>query len=164
MSVSETHIHVRSANLSDQAFIVQFNARLAEESEGKTLDLAVLENGVKQALTNSGRLRYWIAEVGGQVAGQAAISWEWSDWRNGWIWWLQSVYVQTPYRGVGVFRSLLAEIQNSARVEQDVIGLRLYVEDHNLAAHKVYQAVGFQPGGYQVYELFWGQADSAVPE
>ncbi len=87
--------------------------------------------------------------------GQAAITREWSDWRNGWIWWLQSVYVSPPVRGQGIFRAIYQQIRHEARAERDVIGLRLYVEDSNRPAQRTYQALGMSPGNYSVYQELW---------
>jgi GNAT superfamily N-acetyltransferase len=152
---------VRDARPSDLATIIAFNARLAEESEGKQLDPAVLARGVERALAEPDHLRYWIAEAhdgaGGRMAvvGQAAVSREWSDWRNGWIWWFQSVYVHPDHRRRGVFRALHRQIQTAARTAGDVIGMRLYVENDNTRAQRTYESVGLKPGGYHVYEEFW---------
>jgi GNAT superfamily N-acetyltransferase len=146
---------VRRAGPSDLAAIVRFNAALAQETEGKQLDLVVLERGVERALAEPDRLRYWVAERQGEVVGQAAITREWSDWRDGWIWWLQSVYVDASARRQGVFRGLVTEIRDSALAAGDVIGLRLYVEDGNVDAQRVYRALGFAPGGYHVFDQFW---------
>ena len=87
--------------------------------------------------------------------GQAAVTREWSDWRKGWIWWFQSVYVAAPFRGRGVFRGLYHHIRDEARSLPDVIGLRLYVEDANQPAQRTYQALGMKPGGYSVYQDLW---------
>ena len=97
--------------------IVEFNRCLAHETEGKVLDAAVLDGGVSSALADPDRLRYWVAEIGSPstLVGQAAITREWSDWRNGWIWWLQSVYVAQPYRGRGVFRAPLSATSATRR-------------------------------------------------
>ena len=148
---------VRDALPGDLATIVEFNARLAAETEAKSLDRAVLSRGVARALADPGRLRYWLAlsRDGATVVGQAAISPEWSDWRNGWVWWFQSVYVHPDHRRRGVFRSLHREILTRARAADDVIGLRLYVETANDAAQQTYRALGFVPGGYHVYEDLW---------
>jgi GNAT superfamily N-acetyltransferase len=148
---------IRAANLADRPAIVEFNRCLARETEGKTLDPAILEKGVSRALTDPDRLRYWVAEidVSEEPIGQAAISREWSDWRNGWLWWLQSVYVAQSYRGRGVFRALYRHIRQQALDRADVIGLRLYVEDANQPAHCTYRSVGMKPGGYSVYEELW---------
>jgi GNAT superfamily N-acetyltransferase len=150
---------VRQARAGDHATIVDFNARLAAETEGKRLEPSVLARGVTQALADPDRLRYWVAEYRDsphtKVVGQAAITREWSDWRNGWLWWFQSVYVHPDHRGRGVFRALYQQIRSEALADADVIGLRLYVENANAPAQSTYQALGMKPGGYQVYEDLW---------
>ncbi|HEV3122858.1 MAG TPA: GNAT family N-acetyltransferase, partial [Isosphaeraceae bacterium] len=104
-------VNVRDATHADHATIVLFNAQLALESEQKRLDPGVLGTGVEIALANPDHLRYWVAETNGQVIGQAAVTREWSDWRNGWIWWLQSVYIHADFRARGVFRALFEHIR-----------------------------------------------------
>ena len=151
---------IRDARPGDLDVIVDYNARLAQESEGKALDRDVLTRGVAAALDDRDRLRYWVAEVpdgahGLRVVGQAAITREWSDWRAGWLWWFQSVYVHPDFRGRGTFRALHAHIRAIARESPDVIGLRLYVEVNNDRAQRVYQSLGMKPGGYDVYEELW---------
>ena len=146
---------VREARLSDSEAIVAFNCALAIETEGKQLDPSVVGRGVDRALRSDDRLRYWVAERDGQILGQSAISREWSDWRCGWIWWLQSVYVVKEARGLGVFRALHAHIRDEARQTPEVIGLRLYVEHENQRAQKTYEALGMTPGGYLVFEELW---------
>jgi GNAT superfamily N-acetyltransferase len=150
---------IRDAVLADRPTIVEFNCRLAVETEGKVLDPAVLDQGVARALADPDRLRYWVAETRFSTAirlvGQTAITREWSDWRDGWVWWLQSVYVDADYRGQGIFRALYQHIRDAARVERDVIGIRLYVENGNLRAQKTYEALGMKPGGYSVLEELW---------
>jgi GNAT superfamily N-acetyltransferase len=148
---------VRDARPADLGDIASFNAALAFESEGKTLDPAVLAVGVQAALADPDRLRYWVAESveSGQVVGQAAVTREWSDWRNGWVWWFQSVYVRPDARRRGAFRALHARIRMTARELGDVVGLRLYVENANADAQSTYASLGFQPGGYHVLEEIW---------
>jgi GNAT superfamily N-acetyltransferase len=152
---------VRAAHSGDHATIVEFNARLAQESEGKQLEPIILARGVRRALAEPDRLRYWVVELkdtasgAGRIIGQAAVTQEWSDWRNGWLWWFQSVYVHPEHRRQGVFRSLHQAIRDQALARPDVIGLRLYVEDGNDRAQRTYQAMGMAPGGYHVYEEFW---------
>ncbi len=154
-------VNIREARPDDQQTIVDYNQRLAQETEGKTLDPDVLTRGVAAALADPDRLRYWVAEVEGDASnaplliGQAAITREWSDWRNGWIWWFQSVYVHPDHRGLGAFRALHAAIRTAARLDIEVIGLRLYVEVNNDRAQRVYQSLGMKPGGYDVYEELW---------
>ena len=147
---------VREARPEDLDVIVDFNARLARESEGKLLDRTILARGVAAALDDRDLIRYWVAEaIDGRVVGQAGITREWSDWRAGWIWWFQSVYVHPDHRGQGTFRTLHNEIRSIARATPDVIGLRLYVEVSNDRAQRVYQSLGMKPGGYDVYEELW---------
>jgi GNAT superfamily N-acetyltransferase len=156
---------IRPATPDDLPAIVEFNRLLALETESKVLDATILQAGVARALADPECLRYWIAEIEGEPhpAGQAAVTREWSDWRNGWIWWFQSVYVAAPHRGRGVFRALYRHIRGEARSIPDVIGLRLYVEDANAAAQKTYHALGMKPGGYSVYEDLWiGEARDAA--
>jgi GNAT superfamily N-acetyltransferase len=159
MSSPTPGLLIRDAAASDHAVIVEFNRRLAVETENKVLDTAVLARGVSRALAEPERLRYWVAELTHQddrrVIGQTAITREWSDWRNGWIWWLQSVYIDAEHRGRGVFRALYRHIYETALAEPDVIGLRLYVEDGNLRAQQTYQALGMKRGGYSVLEELW---------
>ena len=83
------------------------------------------------------------------------ITYEWSDWRNGWIWWLQSVYIHADFRGQGIFKALYRHICDQAQAASDVVGLRLYVDNKNLRAQQTYQALGMKPGGYSVLEEFW---------
>jgi GNAT superfamily N-acetyltransferase len=148
---------VRQARPADRPVIVEFNRRLAIETEQKVLDPRVLDRGVTVALAEPDRLRYWVAELGepARIAGQAAVTREWSDWRNGWLWWLQSVYVAVPHREQGIFRALFRRIRDEARAEPDVIGLRLYVEDHNVPAQWTYQSLGMKPAPYSIYEDLW---------
>jgi GNAT superfamily N-acetyltransferase len=148
---------IRDARPPDRPTIAEFNRLLALETERKTLDPAVLDRGVALALAEPDRLRYWVAEIdqSAQLAGQAAISREWSDWRNGWLWWLQSVYIAAPFRGRGIFRALYRHIRDLALADPDVIGLRLYVEDSNGPAQRTYQSLGMKPAPYSVYEDLW---------
>jgi GNAT superfamily N-acetyltransferase len=149
---------VRDAHPTDLDTIAEFNTRLAAETEGKPLDARTIRAGVFAALADPTRLRYWVAErtPGGPVVGQAAVSREWSDWRNGWLWWFQSVYVHPEARGQGVFRLLHAQIRTSALAEPDVVGLRLYVEHNNARARSTYEALGMVSSGHEVYEEVWG--------
>lgn len=156
---------IREAVPSDLDALVEFNARLAHETEGKQLSRRVLARGVAAALANRDQLAYWVAEANDPadpdsrwVVGQAAVTREWSDWRAGWVWWFQSVYVHPDYRGRGVFRQLHGHIRDLARATPDVIGLRLYVEVGNEPAQRVYRSLGMVPGGYSVFEELWLEA------
>ena len=149
---------VRDAVPSDVDTICDFNQRLAQETESRVIPPEVLRGGVLAALTIPDRLHYWVAvssDDAAQVIGQVAVSYEWSDWRNGWIWWLQSVYVDSDWRGRGVFRALLDQIRVDATAHANVIGLRLYVEHENAPARATYEKLGFVPAGYEVMEAMW---------
>jgi ribosomal protein S18 acetylase RimI-like enzyme len=145
-------VTIRAARPDDWSTVVEFNVRLAEESEGKTLDRAHLEPGVKSLLADARKGRYFVAVADGQIVGQLMHTHEWSDWRNGDIWWLQSVYVEPEYRRQGVFRALFDHLRDEAENDPNVVGLRLYVEDNNTRAHATYENLGFQPGGYFVMQ------------
>ncbi|MBX9678022.1 MAG: GNAT family N-acetyltransferase [Gemmataceae bacterium] len=142
---------IRTASEADLEMIVDFNAALAEESEGKTLDPAKLRPGVAAALADPHKGRYFLAEHGGRVVGQMLITYEWSDWRNGWFWWIQSVYVTLDHRRKGVFRGLFDHVRQLALAE-GVIGVRLYVEKENTRAHATYQSLGLDWTSYLVME------------
>lgn len=147
-------IHVRPADVRDAEVICEFNRRLAFESEGKELDLARLRPGVAALLADPHKGRYFVAEEGGQIVGQLAVTYEWSDWRNGWFWWLQSVYVPAPARRRGVFRQLLQHVVEVARRDPEIVGVRLYVERGNEEAHRTYERLGFDWAGYVVMEKY----------
>lgn len=151
----EPPLIIRAARSEDRAMIVDFNARLAIETEHIVLDRMVLDRGVGAALADPDRLRYWVAERDGRVVGQAAVTREWSDWRDGWLWWFQSVYVLPEFRGRGAFRALHDAIRTAAQQAGDVVGLRLYVEAENHRAQQTYRALGLAPGGYHVFEELW---------
>ena len=147
---------IRQGHPADAPTIVEFNRRLAIESEGKTLDPATLEAGVAAALADPIRKGpYYLAVDGAAILGQLQITFEWSDWRNGWLWWIQSVYVVAEARRTGVFRSLYEHVSDLARRDPEVIGLRLYVERDNHAAQKTYQRLGMDQTAYLLLEELW---------
>jgi GNAT superfamily N-acetyltransferase len=154
--------HVRAATPDDWRAIVEFNIRLASESEELRLDADVLTPGVQAALADPVKARYFLACRGEAVVGQLMHTYEWSDWRNGMIWWLQSVYVLTEHRGQGVFRRLFEHLHALAQTDPGVVGLRLYVENENHRAKEVYSRLGLAPGGYQVMEHFWRNAPQPI--
>ncbi len=135
---------VRPARPADAAVVVEYNRRLAAETEDKQLDAATLARGVAAVLGDSNRGRYFVAEDGGEVVGQIMITYEWSDWRDGWIWWLQSVYVRADKRRGGVFRTLFDAACQEARRQGNVVAIRLYVEHENEAAQATYRSLGFE--------------------
>jgi ribosomal protein S18 acetylase RimI-like enzyme len=165
---------VRPAVPEDWPVIVDFNCRLALESEGKRLELADVEPGVKSLLADPRKGRYFVAVAEpfdaqrsadapppglpwprgreSPIVGQLMHTFEWSDWRNGEIWWLQSVYVDPEFRRRGVFRALFDHLRTEAEADPNVVGLRLYVEEQNARAHTTYEKLGLKPGGYFVME------------
>jgi GNAT superfamily N-acetyltransferase len=145
-------LQIRDATLADAETIVDFNERLAWESERKRLDRETLTQGVRRLLADPAWGRYFVACQEGQVVGQLLITYEWSDWRNGPIWWLQSVYVLPECRRQGVFRRLHAHVRQLAKDQGQAVALRLYVERNNHAAHAVYRQAGMEDAGYFVME------------
>jgi ribosomal protein S18 acetylase RimI-like enzyme len=145
---------VRLATPADAAVIVEFNRLMALETEGHELDLTLIGPGVATALADPAKCRYFLAVENGMALGQMGLTTEWSDWRNGWFWWIQSVFVRPEYRRRGVFRSLFEHVQAAARSSPQVIGLRLYVERDNHAAQKTYESLGMKETGYLLLEKY----------
>lgn len=146
---------IRDAVPADSAVIARFNSMMAEETEGRPLDADVIDAGVTNLLNDPGKGRYWVATAGGEIIGQIMVTYEWSDWRNGSLWWIQSVYVHTDYRRSGVFSALYRHVESLAR-ENGARGLRLYVEHENERAQKTYLALGMVNPKYQVMEAIFG--------
>jgi GNAT superfamily N-acetyltransferase len=144
-------IHVRRADESDAPTVTVFNQRLAEESEGHRLDPPTVAAGVLAALRDESRALYFVAEIDGDVVGQALITYEWSDWRNGFLWWFGSVYVLPEFRGRGVFRALHDRIESQAHAA-GCVGLRLYVWNENARAQTTYSKLGWTDANYKVME------------
>lgn len=144
-------ITVRPGRASDAARIALFNLRMAEETEGLRLNPQTLEKGVKAALADAGKASYLVAEIAGEVVGCLMLTREWSDWRNGDLWWVQSVYVDPEHRRRGAFRALFAAAESAAR-QAGAVGLRLYVERENAAAQAVYKSLGMLDTHYLVME------------
>ncbi len=145
-------LQIRDATPNDWQVIVDYNLRLAEESEGKQLHRETLGAGVRALLAQPSHGRYFLACRDGRIIGQTMITYEWSDWRNGQIWWIQSVYVEPDSRRQGVFRGLFEHIRQQAESTPGIAGLRLYVEEQNFAAHETYRSLGMQDAGYFVLE------------
>lgn len=146
-----SEINIREANKGDLAILVQNNQALAEETEALLLDKDVLKEGIEQALKRE-ECHYFVAVFGEKVVGQTMITYEWSDWRNGIIWWIQSVYVLSAHRKQGIFRVLFKHIENLAKVNPQVKALRLYVMHNNNAGQDTYQSLGMNDSGYIVFE------------
>jgi len=147
------NIVIRDAIPDDGPIIADFNSRMAVETEDHELYPDLIGPGVAALLDDSSKGRYWVAEEDGEVVGQIMVTYEWSDWRNGMLWWIQSVYVAQEKRRQGVFSTLYRHVESLARAKQDVSGLRLFVENQNAHAQDTYLALGMTRPGYQVMEI-----------
>jgi len=148
-------ITVRRARIGDAATIAEFNRRMAWETEKKVLDAEKLRSGVEAVFGDPAKGFYIVGEMSGEVVAQLMVTYEWSDWRNGWFWWIQSVFVREDARRGGVFRTLYAEIERQANEAGNVIGIRLYVEKDNARARTTYVNLGMHDAGYSVFEVCW---------
>ncbi len=151
----QSDIIIRLATATDADTVAAFNKAMAEETEGKTLSDDVISSGVAGALRDPERSLYFLGMIGAAVAGQTMITTEWSDWRNGYFWWIQSVYVHPDFRRRGVFRSLYAHIRDLAQERSDVRGLRLYVHNTNTRAIEAYKTLGMTMTEYLLCEEVW---------
>ena len=145
-------VKVRIALPTDAPILVAYNLEMARETEGKNLDPVTLTSGVKAVLDDTKRGFYLVAEISGSVVGSLMITTEWSDWRNGNFWWIQSVFVTPENRKLGVFSALLEEARRRALDLEGVCGCRLYVERENTTAQEVYLRRGFQETHYLLFE------------
>jgi ribosomal protein S18 acetylase RimI-like enzyme len=146
-------IFVREADQLDVPTLVEYNLSLAYETENILLDKNVLRLGIKKALELND-CRYIVAELENKIVGQTMITSEWSDWRNGVIWWIQSVYVSPDYRKRGVFQNILNYIETLAKEIPEIKALRLYVMKENQIARRAYRSLGMNNSGYLVYEKY----------
>ena len=147
----ESPFLLRDATRADIDALVEFNAAMAWETEHKRLDPAILRPGVAAVFDDARRGFYLVAERGGVVLGGLLVTFEWSDWRCGDWWWVQSVYVRPEARGRGVFGALYRAIEARARVA-GAVGLRLYVERDNQRAQRTYAVLGMEETAYRMYE------------
>jgi GNAT superfamily N-acetyltransferase len=131
---------------------------MALEAEHKQLDPVTVRLGVRAVLDDPAKGRYFVAERDGRVVGQLMITYEWSDWRNGTFWWIQSVFVTPDARRAGVFRTLFRHLEALAEGDQSVCGIRLYVERENERAQSTYRRCGLADGGYRVMEVDYSGA------
>eukprot|EP00275_Glaucocystis_incrassata_P001955 EC124409.1.p1 GENE.EC124409.1~~EC124409.1.p1 ORF type:complete len:153 (+),score=12.98 EC124409.1:202-660(+) len=144
---------IRRATRDDIPFIVSCNRALAEDTEGKELDKELVTNGTTALFDDDRRGFYLIAEVNGVPVGQLMVTYEWSDWRNGDFWWIQSVYVMSSHRKRGIFKQLYQYLHDVAQATPNVVGLRLYVDVDNKAAQETYSRLGMLRSHYSMFEL-----------
>lgn len=144
-------VRVRDATANDAPTIAEFNLRMAWETESLRLDSATVHSGVRNVFADPSRGRYFVAEVKGVVAGCLLVTKEWSDWRDGDLWWIQSVYVEKEHRRAGAFRAMYAHVRSVAQAA-GVRALRLYVERHNDRAKQTYASLGMSLTEYEVMQ------------
>lgn len=147
-----SNILYRPAQLAEAPLIAEFQLAMALETESLTLDPPTCHRGVAAVFELPAHGRYFVAEQNGEVIGSLLITYEWSDWRNGLVWWIQSVYVVPAARGRGVFTGLYGYVRHLAEAEATVRGLRLYADRRNRTAHEVYTRLGMNGDHYQVFE------------
>jgi ribosomal protein S18 acetylase RimI-like enzyme len=152
---------IRDAAAADLDLLAQWAQAMAWETEHKRLDPDTIHEGIAAGIADTGKARYFVAMhdvplAGGETLGVAVgtlmLTREWSDWRNGDWWWIQSVYVAPEHRRRGVFAALYRHVEARARAAPGVVGLRLYVEKVNAAAQRSYAALGMRDAGYAMYE------------
>jgi GNAT superfamily N-acetyltransferase len=142
----------RAATPADVADVVRFQIAMARETEDLALDPEVVGKGVAAVCDDAARGRYYVAERDGRVVGSLLITYEWSDWRNGAVWWIQSVYVVPEARRQGIYAGLYAYVKQLAEADSQVRGIRLYVDRRNTRAQTVYTRLGMNGEHYQVFE------------
>jgi len=146
-------LRYRSAERADAEIIVSFQEAMARETETLELDHDTVTRGVAAVFGAPSTLgRYFVAESGGRVIASLMLTYEWSDWRNGNVWWIQSVYVVPEHRRQGIYAGLYRYVQELAQGEAGVRGIRLYVDRRNVPAQEVYRRLGMNGEHYQVFE------------
>ena len=166
---TQGQVNIRRATMADVDTISTFNAALARETEGRRLNDLLLRAGVESLLQDSSKGWYAVAvnSLGvdqSKIIGQILITFEWSDWRNGYFWWLQSLYVDQHYRQQGIFRQLYEYVWEQAQANPEkVCGFRLYVERENHQAHQVYAKIGFQETMYRMHEIDFSEKSMSFP-
>lgn len=143
---------IRTGQESDSAALIDFNIAMARETEDKRLPVEVVSAGVHTLLTEPQYGFYVLAEKGGEIAGSLMVTTEWSDWRNGEFWWIQSVYVRPHLRRQGIYRKLYEYVKARAADKGDVCGFRLYVERENTVAQEAYSRLGMEETAYKMFE------------
>ncbi|MEO0652151.1 MAG: GNAT family N-acetyltransferase [Planctomycetota bacterium] len=146
-------VSVRSATPADADRIADWQVQMARETEDRALDRERVGRGVARCLADPIKGRYLVAELDGEPVGSLLLTTEWSDWRDGWFWWIQSVFLAPAARGHGVYKAMQAKVVADAQADPDVRGVRLYVEEENAHARRVYAALGFENTSYRLYEI-----------
>ena len=145
-------MEIRKARKEDIEALIGFNEAMALETEGKKLFTGTLQKGVEAVFDDPQKGFYLVAEDNGKAIGGLMVTYEWSDWRNAWFWWIQSVYVNTDYRGQRIYSQLYDFVRKEAANASNVCGFRLYVEKENIHAQRVYEKLGMEETYYLMYE------------
>lgn len=153
MSLKGSNVTIRHAKPEDVDTLVTFQLAMADETEEKSLDPDLLRAGIDAVFKSPNKGFYIVAELEDRTAGGLLITYEWSDWRNATIWWIQSVYVDQSLRRKGVYRAMHDHIFNTARARDDVCGVRLYVERTNRVAQQTYVSLDMAKSHYDLYEV-----------
>lgn len=145
-------MNIRLAKAEDAPDLIEFNQAMALETEGKRLETRILQSGVEAVFNDEKKGFYVVAEEENKIIGGLMVTFEWSDWRNSWFWWIQSVYILPEARGRKIYRRLYAFVKEKARENGSVCGFRLYVEKENVNAQKVYEKLDMKASHYLMYE------------
>jgi len=145
-------IKIRKAKSGDSERIVELQLKMARETEGLRLNKDVVSKGVRGVFQQPARGTYWVAEEKGQILGSLLAIPEWSDWRNGTVLWIHSLYVVPEARGRGVFKKLYLSLTKQVMESPELVGLRLYVDKQNKSAQKIYEKMGMSRDHYELYE------------
>jgi ribosomal protein S18 acetylase RimI-like enzyme len=147
-----TDVRYRDAVPADASAIIEFQIAMARETEDLDLERETLTRGVDAVFANPALGRYFVAESDGTVVGSLMITYEWSDWRNGNVWWIQSVYVPPAHRRRGIYAGLYQHVRAMVEAEPAIRGIRLYVDNRNKPAQEVYARLGMEGEHYRVFE------------
>jgi GNAT superfamily N-acetyltransferase len=145
-------MEVRTATINDVAAIVDFQLKMAAETEGIELHEPTVKKGVAAVINDSKKGKYYVTEINERIVASLLTTFEWSDWRNGTILWIQSVYVLKEFRRKGVYRNMYSHIKQLVLENENLNGIRLYADKSNIAAHKTYQQLGMSPDHYVTFE------------
>ena len=145
-------MEIRRAIPEDWSAIASFQVAMALETEDVNLDPIVVEKGVKAVFNDPSKGHYFVADDNGEVVGSLMITFEWSDWRNGNVWWIQSVYIKADYRRKGVFSQMYKHIKSIVEADENLRGIRLYVDKTNQKAQKTYANLGMDSHHYCMFE------------
>lgn len=150
--MNDTNFRIRTASPGDAAALISFNQAMALETEGKQLEAKKITSGVEAVFADEKKGFYVVAESEDKIVGGLMVTYEWSDWRNKWFWWIQSVYILPETRGQKLYSRMYEFVKQQAAEAGNVCGFRLYVETENVHAQKVYEALGMASSHYLMYE------------